>query len=403
MRVLIVTPWMPYPRIAHAGGDTLFHIVRSLVERGHTIHMLCYGRGESTDQVATIARLCTSLEVVTPAYSISAKVSSFVNGGWRRPWLLGRRANAEVRRLLGRRCIQSHIDVVHLVWTEMGRYLDAVPCGVGTVLGTLDVESRVRAREVPLHPLPFARWATAWRTHRLIRAERHYVAAADAVTVCSPADREQLATLCGSERIHVVPPWLDAEAYRAIEPGRVVPGRLTFVGALDRIANAAAVRFLITDVWPRVRAAHPAATLNIVGANPPRWLCCFSNHDPSTVVTGWVPDLPEVWAQTDVAVCPSLVGGGLLLKVAQPMCAGRPVVTTALGNEGVAAPSGALAVADSPEAFAAAVLRLLADRALWTRMAQAARQHIAAIMDWEMGMRSLETAYASAISAGGGR
>jgi glycosyltransferase involved in cell wall biosynthesis len=175
------------------------------------------------------------------------------------------------------------------------------------------------------------------------------------------------------------------------------------VGALDRIANAAAVRFLVTEVWPRVQPVHPSAKLHIVGANPPRWLCRLSKHVPSMEVRGWVPDLSEVWAQTDVAVCPSLVGGGLLLKVAQPMCAGRPVVTTAMGNEGIAAPSEALAVADSADAFAVEVSRLLADRSLWKRMAQAARKHIAGAMDWETGMRSLEAAYAFAISAGHGR
>lgn len=402
MRVLIVSPWLPHPQIAHAGGDYLYHIVASLVDRGHTVHMLCYGRGEDAEQVAALARLCASLDVVTPAYTIPAKARSFVQGGWRRPWLLGRRTHIEVRELLRERCLCANIEVVHLMWTEMGRYLDAVPRGVGSVLGMLDVESQVQPREVSLFRPGIGRMAAARRARCLIRAEMRYARLADAVTVCSLADRDRLAALYGLRYIHVVPPWLDTAALSAITLDRAIPGRLTFVGALDRVANAAAARFLLAEVWPRVRDAHMGVVLHIVGANPPAWLREQAAHDPGVVVTGWVPDLAGVWAQTDIAVCPSLVGGGLLLKVAQPMAAGRPVVTTALGNEGIAAPAGAIAVADPPEAFAAAVLRLLVDRDLWGRMAQAGRQHVLTTLDWETGMGTLEAAYASVVSLRGG-
>jgi glycosyltransferase involved in cell wall biosynthesis len=151
-----------------------------------------------------------------------------------------------------------------------------------------------------------------------------------------------------------------------------------------------------------VRDAHPAAELRFVGAAPPAWLQRAAASDPRVTVTGWAPDLVEVWAETDVAVCPSLTGGGLLLKVAQPMAAGRPVVTTTLGNEGVAAPGGAVAVADRPAAFAQEVLRLLEDRVHWERMAQAGRRHIAAAMNWDASMKNLEAALHAAIRAGKG-
>ena len=238
----------------------------------------------------------------------------------------------------------------------------------------------------------------ARRAYRLSRVERRYVSLAHVTLACSAADRDHLARLVDERRICIVAPWVDLEAMRDIGPDAVEPGRLTFMGALDRVANQEAARFLVRDVWPRVKDGHPSAVLCIVGANPPRWLRRWATRDPRLIVTGYVPDLVREWASTDVAVSPSLIGGGLVIKVAQPMAAGRPVVTTTLGNEGVAAPVGkAVKVADDARSFAQAALRLLADRGLWKRQAAAGRRHVLRSLDWETSIADLERAYADAI------
>jgi glycosyltransferase involved in cell wall biosynthesis len=398
MHVLIVSPWLPHPEIAHGGGQHLYHTISSLAERGHTVRVLCYGRGEPEPHVRALAAQCASLHVVTPAYSWRHKATRLLADGWRRPWALGRRAHAEARSLLRLICREHGIEVVHLAWTEMGRYLDDVPAGVGTVLGTLDVEHRVRPREVRLCPWGWRKVQAALRARRLIHSERRYVRQAGVTLACSAADRDCLARL-GMGRVCVVPPWIDLGAMCGVAMASLVPGRLTFLGAMDRLANQAAARFLLDGVWPRVATAHPGAELHLVGANPPAWLCDWAGRDRRVTVAGFVPDLAVEWAATDVAVSPSLVGGGLLIKVAQPMAAGRPVVTTTFGNEGVAAPLDlAVEVADAAPAFAKAVLRLLSDRERWARLAEAGRRHVMQTLDWGASVSQLECAYAEAIS-----
>jgi glycosyltransferase involved in cell wall biosynthesis len=75
-----------------------------------------------------------------------------------------------------------------------------------------------------------------------------------------------------------------------------------------------------------------------------------------------------------VYVIPLRVGGGTRIKAYEAMAAGRAVVSTAIGIEGLdLEPERHFLLADQPQDFAAAVLRLLRDAALRARLATAAR------------------------------
>ncbi len=394
MRILILSPWLPHAGIRHAGGQYLFHTVVSLVERGHKVQFIGYGRGEPQSVVAALEQLCTTVTIITPAYTRAEKVAQVLSGGWRWPWTWGRRTHLAVQAQVRRLCSTGATDVVHFAWTEMGRYLDAVPETVATILATQDVEQQVRPREVAWLRPGVERWRARRRARRLARVEPRYVRQADAVLAVSAADAAALARLRGDGGVHVIPPWLDMATLRAITPESVVPGRLTFMGALDRVANRAVAHFLLDEVWPQMRAARAETTLWLVGANPSERLRHRAHDDPRLEVTGWVPDLAAVWAATDVALAPSIVGGGCLLKIVQPMAAGRPVVTTPLG-----APQEKAVVANGPDAFAASVTALLDDRERWQRRATAGRRYVLKEMDWERSMDKLEVVYATALES----
>ena len=69
---------------------------------------------------------------------------------------------------------------------------------------------------------------------------------------------------------------------------------------------------------------------------------------------------------------PLLSGAGTKLKVLDGLASGRPVVSTSVGVEGIAAEDGRhLLVADGAEAFADAVVEVLADAALRSRLGTA--------------------------------
>ena len=112
---------------------------------------------------------------------------------------------------------------------------------------------------------------------------------------------------------------------------------------------------------------------------------------PLRPIPGFVPDLSAALRSIDVSVVPLRLGGGTKLKVLDVMAAGVPVVTTSVGAEGLEVEDGVhLLVADSPEAFAGAVARLLGRR----RARRGPR---------ESGSRLVEQTYSWQFGAGPGR
>ena len=82
-------------------------------------------------------------------------------------------------------------------------------------------------------------------------------------------------------------------------------------------------------------------------------------------LTGNLPDVRPAIAGSAVCVVPLRIGGGTRLKILQAMALGTPVVSTSKGAEGLdVTPGRDILIGDTPDAFAAQVVRLLNDAAL---------------------------------------
>jgi glycosyltransferase involved in cell wall biosynthesis len=115
-------------------------------------------------------------------------------------------------------------------------------------------------------------------------------------------------------------------------------------------------------------------TLTIAGGDPTPEVTRLA-ADPGVRITGFVDRLEPYYGRATVFVAPLRIAGGIAGKTLDALAAGCPVVTTTIGGEGLGATGGVhLLIADGPEAFAAAVVRLLRDAPLRSRLGDAARR-----------------------------
>ncbi len=188
------------------------------------------------------------------------------------------------------------------------------------------------------------------------RLEAKAIAGADLIAVLSEKDAQRLPA--PAKRSVMCPNGIDPTP--PLPPGSHPVA--VFVALMSWAPNEDAALFTVNEIWPLVRTHNDGAELRLVGRNPTAKVQALAAQD--VVVTGTVADVEPHLAAARVALAPLRAGGGSRLKILEALNAGRPVVATTIGAEGLEDLIGeGVIVADDPTAFAEAVTALLNDPA----------------------------------------
>jgi len=206
----------------------------------------------------------------------------------------------------------------------------------------------------------------------------------DALTAVSAREKSLLEQIgVSATKTHIIPNGVDLKSSLAVSVP-VEPQTLIYNGALTYDANLDAMRYFTSQIMPEIRAVEPRVRLKITG----RATQVAQNElsdDNAVLFTGYVDDVRPLVAGSAVCVVPLRVGGGTRLKILEAMALGTPVVSTTKGAEGLDLRDGEhLLIADSPQEFAQATLRVLNDPILRRRLTDAASKRVQREYDWRV-------------------
>lgn len=191
--------------------------------------------------------------------------------------------------------------------------------------------------------------------------EKTFIPQFDNIAVCSEADREILKKDYPGQKISVFPNVLRSGTVVS-QPELNDTFRLLFVGNLNYYPNRDALRFFIAQILPQVREnARRKVEFHIVGSG--KWDGAAEYRKlPDCYFHGFVPDLTPHYQQANSIVVPLRAGGGTRIKVLEAFCNQRPVISTSIGAEGIAAThEKELLIADTADGFARECCRLMDD------------------------------------------
>jgi glycosyltransferase involved in cell wall biosynthesis len=218
-------------------------------------------------------------------------------------------------------------------------------------------------------------WAS--QAAKMRRFEGQALRSFDGVIAVSERDGQQFRKSYAVADPQVIPTGVDLDffAWQApLSPGAGQPPTAVFTGSMDWAANVDGVRFFLAEVWPLVLARQPDARFTVVGRHPPAALVREAEGVAGVSFTGFVDDVRTHVRPAQAFVIPLRVGGGTRIKAFEAMAMGCPVVSTAIGIEGLGVTSGEhYLLADSAAEQAEAVLRLFTQAPLRQALAQAAR------------------------------
>ncbi len=402
--ILILTPQFPYP--PHQGTTIRnYNLIVGLARR-HRVHLLSFGEPDRS-RGTPLDGVCAGIHVVPlpPQRSTARRLRDLFLSPL--PDMARRLPSDRFRTALLTLLERERPDVVEVEGIELAQYLFQTARWRGDrsrpllVFDDHNAEYVLQQRAFETDIRQPRRWAGAaysfvqWR--RLRSYERRACLTADRLIVVSEADAQAVRQLDPRLQPVVVPNGVDMEHYTAPIPP-LPKGKgpdatdLVFTAKMDFRPNVDAVLWFVKEVLPRIRRESPQTRFWAVGKDPHPRLAHLAEH-PAVVLTGWVEDVRPYIAGAGVYVIPLRIGGGTRLKVLEAMAMGKAIVSTRLGCEGFdLVPNRELVMADTPSAFADAVLSLLRDPGRRERIGQAARRLAASRYDWQIIVPRLERA-----------
>jgi len=395
MKILWLSAGLLLP-LDKGGRLRTWHLMRHLAAR-HEITYLSYVDPQSTAADRTGMReVCAHLDTVPRSDSAKGTLRFYADAArylaTPRPYAVAKYESAEYRSRVRETLERGRFDVVVADFLPpVANLPDTLPCRA--VLFTHNVEAEIwrRHAETAGNPLSRMLLGTQWR--RMLRFEREALARFDLVLAVSEADSRTFERLYpGALRTsaHVVRTGVDTR-YFTPQPG-ARPEHLVFTGSMDWLPNEDGMLFFASEILPRVRQSHPGVTLSIIGRAPTPAVQRLA-QDTGIEVTGRVDDVRPHVAAGAVYVVPLRIGGGTRLKIFEAMSMAKAVVSTTVGAEGLPVTSGTdLCIADTPEAFARSVCRLLDHRDERARIEAAARRLVLERYDWSAVAHDFEDA-----------
>jgi sugar transferase (PEP-CTERM/EpsH1 system associated) len=401
MKILVLAPQWPDPARQGAAIRNL-HILRYLAKR-HRVSLLTF-RPEGPMDTSNIPQICDYAEALPmPRRTTRNRVLKLATSSL--PDMAWRLHSEAMQRKLEELCDSVYFDAVHVEGIEM------VPYGLMALRldplawMTYDahnaeymIQRRAFTTDVPqARRLPRAIYSLS-QWWRLRQYESRIAGMSKHVVTVSPADSAALARLSLRlrERITLMPNGVDPERWspEAVAPEPMMaPEALVFDGSMDFRPNVDAARWFASEVWPLVREERPDAHFYIVGRNPVPEVLTLADR-PGVTVTGPVDDMRPWVAGASVYVVPMRMGGGVRLKVLQAMSMARPIVSTAMGAEGIAARPGLdMLMSRTPSEFAASVLQLLRNPDMSARLGSSARELVTTRYSWDKLLPTLDSIY----------
>jgi glycosyltransferase involved in cell wall biosynthesis len=379
-RVLAVTSDLPWP-LNSGGRIRSFHMMKAL-SAATDFRLVCpVPPGQSATADALRAAGIDLRPAPVPARTKWSEAKRLLGAALRgQPYVMFRRHKwREAAAVWAAELAAAPPDVLYLDHLDSFLARDTAPA-VPAVLDLHNVYSLLIRRTAGEQSNPLKRAFLRLEAGRLARVERRAVRGCDAVFAVSDLEAEHFRAL-GARAVYTMANGVDCAAFADLSIGRTGPPVVMFLGTMSWGPNAAAARFLARDVLPALRARVPGATLLIVGRDPPADLLAL-NGAPGIEVASNVPDVKPYLARASALAVPLDAGGGTRLKILEAFAAGLPVISTAVGAEGIDAQPGAHFVrAERPE-FATATAALLADAAGSAQMADRARALAHAVYDW---------------------
>ncbi len=354
MRIALLTTIVP--NTLRTGSEIATRAILAVLEDlGHEVTLLAYARAPFTVSAPVPSVLLGTIPIETARAPVLARLdwgrrslrSGLPISSEKYNYLPQASLEAEILRLRPDLLIVDHVNLYPFV----GGLIPRLP--VGVIFHDVQAHSYAMVAQGAARPW----WRAVYAREARLNAglERRAGGEAAFAWFLSQADAERATRDLGVAAPAVLPLFFPL----AVEPASLVPdpAALTppaptrhdigLIGTWTWPPVAQGLDWFLREVVPRLPADLSVA---VAGSGSERI------RDPRVTALGVVPDARAFHADVRVAAVPTVAGTGIQIKTLELAARGVPAVSTALGVRGLDVVPDNIEVAETPDAFAAALV-----------------------------------------------
>lgn len=299
----------------------------------------------------------------------------------------------EMRNIIRKLDKEFKYDLAHYDTISLVEYLDDIG-NIPKFLTHHGIESFMMKRRVGNEPNILKKMFFSLEANKLHEYEKNNCYKFDVNIVVSEDDKSMLKEISPFSRIEVVENGVDVNFFLPKEK-HINTNRLIFAGRLDQYSNMDALSFFCLRVWPLIKERFPEMRLTIIGMNPPQKLLELAENDKRIEFLGYVDDVRPFFSEATISICPIRDGGGTRIKILDAMAMGMPIVSTAIGCEGLdVTPGKDVLIANSPNEFVDRIEKIVTDEEIRKNLSVVARKTAENKYSWDINGEKLNGFYA---------
>ena len=356
MRILQISHRVPWP-LNEGGTIGIFNYSKGYAQAGHQVVLLALdGNKHKTNRLEAQQALEPFAKTTIVGIDTDIKIwDAFKNLFSAESYNVKRFYSKEFERLIETTIKENEFDVIQIEGTYAALYTHTVmqhkSSNCLVVLRQHNVEYQIWQRLARNSKNPLKKWYLNLLANRLKTFESRHLNQYDIIVPVTEDDGILFKNLGCRIPIIPAPAGIDTDLW---QPSRTADiNKCYHLGSLEWLPNQEAMWWFIHDIWPSLKAQFSKLEFYLAGKNMPlsfRQLKIEGIH-----VVDYVEDATDFVADKGINIVPLLSGSGIRLKILEAMSAGKIVISTTIGAQGIHYNNKNLLIADNVEQFVSAI------------------------------------------------
>lgn len=389
MKVLMLTPYLPYPLLT--GGQTRsYNLIKRLSRLGYKITLFSLIKSNSErDYVYELGKYCEDVSVFRRSEKPWTINNILTTGFSFYPFLVIRNWASGEKNAIEKKLKNEKFDLIH---AETFYVMPHIPkTNVPILLVEQTIEYLVYRHFADEFKFPIIKQLLYLDVLKMKYWELKYWKRAKKVVAMSEDDKKSMLYQISNLDVDIVPNGVDSKFFGEEITQRSKDPVILYLGNFTWLQNREAVKILIDKVWPKIKSKIPESKLWIIGKDAKEF---FSKLESESIRVDEIDDVREAYQGASVLVAPIYGGGGTRYKNFEAFASGLPVVTTSIGIRGTDVKDGRdLIIRDKPEDISNVVVTLLSNKNLYTKIADNAKRVVKEKYDWDSIAKKLSSIY----------